>query len=414
MCQSHSAMLRPKVSDDRRHLVLADGTPFFWLADTAWELFHRLNREEIEHYLTVRAEQGFNVIQAVALAEIDGIHDPNAYGERPLLEDDTSRLNEPYWAHVDWAIDRAAEHGLYIALLPTWGDKVNQTEWGVGPVLFDAKKARAFGKVVGRRYATKDNVIWVNGGDRVPGDKRDVWVALAEGLLEGDDTHERLMTFHPAGARSSAADFHDEDWLDMNMLQTGHNTLNYGYLKKMLLDTYHREPTKPVLDAEPNYENHPVDFNMLKGYFDEGHVRQSTYTTVFSGGCGVTYGCHAVWQMARDKHVPVNNPISHWHYSLGLPGARQMHHLKDLMLSLPFLELAPITDGPLPILATPDRKVVAVHTPEGEAIELADGGKAEWFDPATGGRQLATKEGGVFTPPSKGGRVKDWVLIVRN
>ena len=30
-----------KVSPNHRFLVRADGTPFFWLADTAWELFHR-------------------------------------------------------------------------------------------------------------------------------------------------------------------------------------------------------------------------------------------------------------------------------------------------------------------------------------------------------------------------------------
>ncbi|RYG45543.1 DUF4038 domain-containing protein, partial [bacterium] len=127
----------------------------------------------------------------------------------------------------------------------------------------------------------------------------------------------------------------------------------------------------------------------------------------------ITYGCHAVWQMASDKHVPVNNPISHWRYSLGLPGAWQMRHLKELMLSLPFLELVPVTDGPLPMLATPDRRIVVVHTPEGEPVEFAGGGTAEWFDPATGKREAATVAGNRYTPPAKGGRVKDWVLIVK-
>ena len=45
-------------------LVTESGQPFFWLADTAWELFHRLNRAEAEHYLETRRRQGFNVIQA--------------------------------------------------------------------------------------------------------------------------------------------------------------------------------------------------------------------------------------------------------------------------------------------------------------------------------------------------------------
>ena len=72
---SSSAQLR--VSENQRYLQTADGKPFFWLGDTAWELFHRLTREEAEKYLKNRADKGFTVIQAVALAELDGLRDPN-------------------------------------------------------------------------------------------------------------------------------------------------------------------------------------------------------------------------------------------------------------------------------------------------------------------------------------------------
>src|SRR5687768_3613596 len=68
---------RLKVSDNKRYLVKDDGTPFFYLGDTAWELFHRLNREEAERYLKNRAKKQFTVIQAVVLAELDGLNDPN-------------------------------------------------------------------------------------------------------------------------------------------------------------------------------------------------------------------------------------------------------------------------------------------------------------------------------------------------
>jgi hypothetical protein len=37
---------RLKVSDNHRFLVTQDGKPFFYLADTAWELFHRLDRQQ--------------------------------------------------------------------------------------------------------------------------------------------------------------------------------------------------------------------------------------------------------------------------------------------------------------------------------------------------------------------------------
>src|ERR1044072_6360683 len=69
-----------KVSDNHRFLVHNDGSPFFYLGDTAWELLHRLNREEADRYLENRAQIGFTVIQAVALAELDGINTPNTYG----------------------------------------------------------------------------------------------------------------------------------------------------------------------------------------------------------------------------------------------------------------------------------------------------------------------------------------------
>src|SRR3954471_19367651 len=73
-----------KVSANKRFLVIADGKPFFWLGDTAWELFHRLNREDAERYLQNRARLRFTVVQAVALAELDGLAVPNAYGHIPL------------------------------------------------------------------------------------------------------------------------------------------------------------------------------------------------------------------------------------------------------------------------------------------------------------------------------------------
>ncbi|MEJ2238994.1 MAG: DUF4038 domain-containing protein, partial [Gemmatimonadales bacterium] len=69
---------RLQVSDNGRYLVTEAGNPFFYLGDTAWELFHRLNREEADLYLEQRAAQGFTVIQAVVLAEFDGLTQPNA------------------------------------------------------------------------------------------------------------------------------------------------------------------------------------------------------------------------------------------------------------------------------------------------------------------------------------------------
>ena len=101
------------ISNNRRTLVTDDGKPFFYLADTAWELFHRLTLEEAEIYLHNRAARGFNVVQAVALAECDGLNKPNRYGHKPLTDNDPTQPNEPYWQHVNTVVKRANELGLY-------------------------------------------------------------------------------------------------------------------------------------------------------------------------------------------------------------------------------------------------------------------------------------------------------------
>ena len=103
-------LLQLRVSANHRFLVTAEDTPFFYLAATAWELFHRLNREEAQLYLQNRANKGFTVIQSVALAEMDGLNTPNAYGHRPLVDNDPSRPDvkdgpeNDYWDHVDFIV----------------------------------------------------------------------------------------------------------------------------------------------------------------------------------------------------------------------------------------------------------------------------------------------------------------------
>jgi Protein of unknown function (DUF4038) len=124
-------LTRLGVNGNGRFLVTAEGKPFFYLGDTAWELFHRLDRKQVLEYLEVRAAQKFTVIQAVALAEYDGVTTPNAYGKLPFVDIDPARPavtpgdapGDPeqydYWDHVDYIIDQANARGLYVAMLPS-------------------------------------------------------------------------------------------------------------------------------------------------------------------------------------------------------------------------------------------------------------------------------------------------------
>src|SRR5690348_16556317 len=94
------------ISDNHRYL-LKNGKPFYWLGDTGWELFHRLNKEEVSEYFKKRSEQGFTIIQAVVLAELNGLDSANANGDKPLINDDPAKPNEAYFKFVDEVIDMA-------------------------------------------------------------------------------------------------------------------------------------------------------------------------------------------------------------------------------------------------------------------------------------------------------------------
>jgi hypothetical protein len=427
---------RLKVSDNRRFLVTADGRPFFWLGDTAWELFHRLTREDAERFLKNRADKRFTVIQAVALAEFDGLAVPNAYGDLPLANNDPTKPNEKYFAHVDWIVAKANALGLYVGLLPTWGDKWNK-KWGVGPEIFTPENAEAYGEWLGRRYRSA-GLVWILGGDRpIENDgHRAIIRAMARGLRRGDGG-AHLMTWHPPGGNGSSTWFHDEEWLDFNMRQNGHGTEFTGRYDQTRVD-YDRQPVKPVLDAEPIYEGHPVSFDAKKfGHSIAADVRRPLYWDLFTGAFGHTYGHHAVWQMWDASREPINNPLVPWLEAIDQAGAAQMQHGRALLESRPFLTRIPDPDlivtarvptsvpgaGRYRFVATRDAEgaYAMVYAPIGRAFAVRMSAitgprvKAWWFDPRTGrateiGTFANTGER-TFTPPDAG-ELLDWVLVL--
>ena len=418
------------ISKNRRFLIHQDGTPFFYLGDTAWELFHRLDREEADIYLQNRAEKQFTVIQAVVLAEFGGLNVPNAYGQVPLYDSDPTRPNEDYFQHVDWIATQAGELGLYIGMLPTWGDKWN-TAWGKGPVIFTPENAAIYGEFLGRRYRDMP-IIWILGGDRVVQDDihRSIINSMAAGVKEGDGG-QHLVTFHPSGRRSSADPFHSSEWLDFNMIQSGHrgrDTANYD----MISHDYRRVPTKPCMDGEPRYEDHPV---MGEGgatdapYFDEYDVRKAAYWALFAGAHGHTYGCHPIWQMWDPSRKVVNGVRTPWQEAVDLPGAGQMQHARKLLESRPFFARIPDQSliasdegtGGDHVQATcaEDGSYAFVYIPSGKDVSINLGKlsgnvlKTYWYDPREGTAQdigeIPKSAVHKFTPPACG---PDWVLVI--
>lgn len=421
---------RLRVSGNGRHLVHADGRPFFYLGDTAWELFHRLNREDALHYLDDRSRKGFTVIEAVALAEFEGLTEPNRYGELPLESNDPARPRDAYFQHVDFVVKAAAERGLWVGLLPTWGDKVNK-KWGQGPEIFTPENARSYGEFLGKRYRELP-IIWILGGDRpVENDThRAIWRELAAGLRAGDGgTH--LISYHPMGGRSSGEYVHAEPWLDFNQMQSGHSHKNAASWQMLAAD-YARQPTKPCMDGEPCYEDHPVRSDKTKTeWFDEWDVRKLCYWDLFAGACGHTYGAHPIWGMWDGRGKATADQRHTWRDALDLLGSRQVGYARRLIESRPMLTRIPdqsllatgAGEGADHLQATRDESgsYAMIYTPNGKpfALDLTKFAAAKlrawWWDPRTG---IAKSAGEVdraarveFTPPRAGISI-DWVLVL--
>ncbi len=431
---------RLSLSPNRRYLVDQHGQPFFYLADTGWELFHRLTREEAEQYLDNRAAKGFTVIMVMGLTENGGLDIPTRYGHLPLTDNDPTRPNEAYFKHVDDIIDRAADRGLCVALLPTWGDKVRKA-WGKGPEIFNVTNARVYGEFLGKRYKDKP-VIWILGGDRSPVGYEAIWRSLAQGLAAGDQG-AHLMSYHGADGqerRGSSPFFHSEAWLGFNLTYSGHAWSAPSY--KQIARDRALIPAKPTLDGEPVYENHPyhadgTPFFQKRNAWDgttrgDAHqVRQAAYWAMLAGATGHTYGCHDVWQFFEQGRTPITHGNTDWRKAMDFDGAGQMGIMRRLFEARPWYRMAPdqsvIAAGQgraedhIQAARADDGSFLLAYLPLGHPVTInmdkVSGStvKAHWFNPREGTwtfigeyPSTATRE---FIPPSSG-LTSDWVLVL--
>jgi hypothetical protein len=419
-----------KISDDLRHIVYQDGSPFFWLGDTAWELFHRLDREETDLYLQNRAEKGFNVIQSVVLAELDGIQTPNAYGDLPLNGIDPTKPNKAYFEHVDYVVNKANELGMFVGMLPTWGDKFNR-QWGVGPVIFNAENAYEYGKYIGNRYKEKQ-IIWILGGDRNPNGEGHMSIirSMAKGIREMIGKTQ-LITYHPMGGSNSAMWFHNDEWLDLNMFQSGHGEVN-NQNYKITAHIYNLPTTKPVLDGEPCYEDHPINWNGANGWFDEFDSRRAGWWSMLAGACGHTYGNHNIWQMWQPGLEPISAARTPWYEALDYPGAFQAGYMREFFEKLDWQKLQPMNEiikfGPntngkeIMVAATEDKSLLVTYSPYGMDFQLdltdlsSERISMSWYSPRNNtyisSKDIELKDIILFDPPSDPGIGNDWILLL--
>jgi hypothetical protein len=441
-----------RVSENHRFFVTQDGTPFFYLADTEWAMFH-MTREDIDVYLKDRAGKKFNVIQAVA-GNMGGLDRPNPYGATTFVKGTKAEPNEEYFKNVDYAVNKANSLGLYVAIVPIWGKEyVNEKE-----SVLDKTSAFAYGKFLGSRYRDK-RVMFILGGDWYPDKTEDLWRAMAAGIAEGDGG-AHLKTYHPTGIQSSGNWFHKDAWLDFNMIQSRHMVLNRTY--DVIARDWDREPPKPVVEGESVYEgivDNLIAYAPGVPIIQAHDVRRAAYCAVFAGAAGYAYGSQGVWSYssptpnapprADKKGSGYGLPSISFQEAMQRPAGTQMQYLRALIESRPMLTRIPdqflIVDDPfsttdrIQACRSSDLSYIFVYTSSGKPVRVrlrdkihdnlsGKAYKAWWYDPRKGtstliGQFPRTEPGDrpadvrrndisrEFTPPSSGSG-NDWVLVL--
>ena len=426
-----------QVSENARFLQHENGTPFFWLGETAWLLPSRSDRDEVGYLLNKTHKNGYNVLQISILHTIPSI---NAYGHWALPNGfDFKNIDKKgeynYWQHVDYIVKRAQQYGIYIGIVCVWGTPVQNGRMTVE----DAKK---YGKFLAERYKNEPNIIWLIGGD-IRGDvKPEVWQALATTIRAIDSDH--LMTYHPRGRTCSHTWFHNEDWLDFNMFQSGHRRYGQRFGDGDYPIEEHTEedswrfvergfaasPAKPIIDGEPSYEDIPHGLhNENERYWQAEDMRRYAYWSVFAGSFGHTYGHNSTMQMIRPGYIPSFGAKKPWWEALEDPGCQQMKHVKNLMLAFPFFDRVPdqsiiSSQNGLQyerVIATRGNDYLLVYNYTNRLVEIdltkISGAKkkAWWYSPVTGEVEYIDEfdnKKQTFIHDSGYRAGNDWVLIV--
>lgn len=410
-----------KVSDNRRYLAHADGTPFLWIGDTAWAAPMRASDEEWEVYLTDRTAKHFTLIQVAPAPEWAG--EADRLGRKPFDDKGCTRWNPAYWQSFERKVQRANESGLAVLLVGLM-EPVSRYPEPTQACLFARNiVARLFGNCV----------IFSPSFDSP-------FMPLANevGRAARDATAVHLITQHPGTPWGEAipifsARYYDEPYLDIAAVQTGHNAGNLEWCAhhaiEWVLYLYRHEPHKPVINLEAMY-----DARGERGW-RAVDARSLGWRSWLSGAMGYTYGAGdvppkappgaggGIWRWVTDP-----GQYDYWEKALQWESAVQMQHLHDFLARVEWWRLEPahglIRNQPddvtrRMVLAKTARGDLAVaYLPDNDAIEVDLSGfagpiSARWFDPVRGRTTRVPgriANGGVhrFEPPARG----DWVLLL--
>jgi hypothetical protein len=407
-----------RVSVNGRYLAHADGTPFFWLADTGWNGALKSTPEGWATYMADRKSKDFSVVQLVT-TQWRAAH-ANAEGQVAYTGFRDIRIDPTFFGRMDARMDALDRAGILAApvLLWTLGDSLTS------PGKLPEDQAIRLARYLVARYQG-NHVVWILAGDENYEKTAERWKRIGRAVF--DSPGHAPVTLHPQGMRWDFAAFENETWLDFLIYQSGHgddaNTVRWIH-SGPVSSAWRTERPRPIINAEPPYEDH-VAYQSHKPQ-SAYNVRRAAYWSLLAAPtAGVSYGAHGVWSWETEPGVPLEHPSSGiakpWFEAIRLPGSTQMEYLAELFTSLDWWRLRPAPDLVASQPADPMRFVGSAETdggdlavlylPVGGTVRLtrAIAGGATWYDPRTSAVARAVPVGGnTFTAPD----ARDWVLVL--
>jgi Protein of unknown function (DUF4038)/Domain of unknown function (DUF5060)/Putative collagen-binding domain of a collagenase len=423
-----------RVSDDNRYFIHEDGTPFFWLADTAWNGALLSSTQEWDMYLRERTRQQFTAVQWVG-TQFRAAPDGDKNKELAYAGTDKIAINPKFFQRLDEKVEAVNKAGLLNVPVMLWAINGGSNPKVNPGVSLSEDQAILLARYMIARWGAND-VAWILAGDSdYRGDKAAKWQRIGRAAFATG--RHGPVTLHPGGMQWYWDEFRDEKWFDFIGYQSGHGdddkTIRW-LIEGPPTEDWMKLPHRPFINLEPPYENH-VAYQSRKPHPPES-VRRAVYWSLLDAPtAGVTYGGHGVWGWDDGSKPPTDHPGTGtplpWEKALKMPAAEQMKHLFNYFTSVDFWRLRPLPmavvnqpgkDNPSHYIAaarTEQKDLLVLYVPEDRTVEvkmdiLPPSPNVTWFNPRTGETNTAvgvvTVNTVQFPTPSEG----DWILQLKS
>lgn len=233
------------------HLEHADGTPFLWPADAAWNGVLKAAPADWAQYLRVRREQGFSAVQCVLTNR--RAYPADDQGERAYTGIRDITVNPAFFRRLDARVAAITEAGLVPVLVVLWA----LTPWDPGYHL-EAEDAVRLGRYIVSRYQAF-RPVWFPGGDGryLPDGGVERWKRIGRAVIGDGPREGRCVSgLHPCGKSWIGDAFRGKSWFDFIGYQSGHGADESAFdwiVYGPPATDWRGSPPLPVINLEPCY-----------------------------------------------------------------------------------------------------------------------------------------------------------------